>query len=117
MKQTAQDAFLEQTYGSLEKAREADKMADSNSNQMVDLEKICKAAGHSFGEGIRSNLNIPTRNPSLSNDNSKYSSHFKNYDHSLERPRIKFKSDVNSDGDVEWGDLHDPEIGNWEIGK
>jgi hypothetical protein len=115
MKQTAQDAFIAQTYGSLENAKMADKMADEASNQNVDLKQISAAAGHSFGEGIRACLNIPTKNPVLTNDNSKYTSHYKNYDHSLEKPRIKF-GDGGEDG-VEWGDAHDNNVGNWEIGE
>lgn len=114
---TAQDAFIEQTYGSVEKAiekcqRDAE-LLDARESE-VPLTEICRAAGHSFGADIRSTLNIPTQNPIIKPDNAQYKSCFKNYDFKADMPRPKIKSG-NVDGDVEWGELHDNSVGNWEI--
>ena len=112
---TAQDAFIEQTYGSLDKAREADRRMDefdAHDNDDASLVDICKAAGHSFGQGMREGLNIPTQNPTIKPNNTQYKSCFKNYDFKADMPRPKIKS---IDDGVEWGELHDDSIGNWEI--
>lgn len=114
---TAQDAFIEQTCGSIEKAREADRLIEEQEaigNKQASLVDICKAAGHSFGQGMRDGLNIPTNNPAIKPNNSQYKSCFKNYDFSADMPRPKIKS---VDDGVEWGELHDDSIGNWEIDK
>lgn len=123
-KKTAQEAFIEQTYGSLDKAREADRAADAleaKANQPID---IFAKLGRTFGDNsIQDKISFPTRNPVIKSDNSQYKSHYKNYDHSLERVReiINHEKDIYansgelSGGDVEWGDMHDRSVGNWEI--
>lgn len=124
-KKTAQDAFIEQAYGSLEDARLADEMADARDSQSSgNVYDVLKSLGRSFGDNnIQDKMDIPTKKPSLKPDNSQYKSYFKDYDHSLDRTRkivnnskgINVSSDGGGSDGVEWGDLHDSEIGNWEI--
>lgn len=119
-KQTVLDAFIEQTYGSAENIRKADLAADhyhKHDNDVLPLDELSKLSAHSFGDtDIRSRLNIPTQNPKIFNDNSGQKQAFKGYDFGLDKKRdIGLKNmDSQSDG-VEWGELHDPSVGNWEI--
>lgn len=115
---TAQEAFIEQTYGSLENARKQDNLADQRDTADKSNLDMLLTLGRAYGDNtIQGKIDIPTKSPNLKPDNSQYKSCFNNYDHSLEKTRIKIKKGINDDSDVEWGEFHDPEIGNWEIGK
>ncbi len=84
--------FIRQNYGSVENARKADREADEREIMEKSggiysvLADMAKKTGRTFGDNT-----IPrdgmTNNPNLSNDNSQYSSYFKDYDHSLERSK------------------------------
>ena len=90
------DAFIKQTYGSLEKAQEADKMADLNpystDNEHMEFEADQKfrqeLASKMTNKPINQSMSIPTRLKDGELDN-KPTTHknFKNYDHSLEEHR------------------------------
>jgi hypothetical protein len=95
-------AFLEQTYGSLEKAKEADKLADQNPNAYHDDEmgnpNLEKEADDKFRaqiggrilmqKSIKDSMSIPTQLKDGQLDN-KTEAHptLKKYDHSLEEHR------------------------------
>lgn len=99
--------FINQTYGSLEKAREADKLADQNPNAQpehdedfidtnpINVQKETEdefqkqlIAKHFKNSTIKESMNIPTKIQDNSiNNKTEVHSNFKNYDHSLEQHR------------------------------
>ena len=102
-------SFIEQTYGSLDKARQADKLADLNphaqpehdhyfddrGNQELEKkanEEAQKQAmkGHFENKPIKESMFIPTKlqNESL-NQKTQPHDNFKNYDHQLEINRAQ----------------------------
>jgi len=98
------DSFIQQTYGSLEKARESDKQADLNPNAYVNAiegignPELAKMAddeaqkeamkGHFGNPSIKDSMSIPTKLKDGSID-QKTDSHanFKGYKHDLETSR------------------------------
>lgn len=90
------DAFIKQTYGSLEKALEADKAAELNPNS-IGNEHLEFEANQKFRQELASkmttkpisqSMQIPTQLKDGELDNKTIShKNFKNYDHSLEEHR------------------------------
>lgn len=96
MTNSIQKEFIEQTYGSLEKAREADRLADLNpnskGNEKLELEQDGKIRQEMASRMIKKPISQSMLIPSKLKDgeiNQKTESHpqFKNYDHSLELDR------------------------------
>lgn len=101
------DAFINQTYGSLDKARSADKHADLNPNAQPEhdpyfedttKENIAKKTEDEFQKSliaqhfkntpIKDSISIPTKLKEGSIDNkTQVHPQFQNYDHSLEQHR------------------------------
>jgi len=111
IKKSMLDAFIEQTYGSVEKAIEADKAADKAAENRKNLgDEFVQRAMLEMqrSQDIRGYVNIPTKNPIVSNPEIVDTGR-----HDLDKVRIKFKGEP--DDGVEWGDLHDGSVGNWKI--
>ena len=90
------DAFIKQTYGSLEKVLEADKAAELNpyliGNEHLEFEADQKfrqeLASKMTNKPISQSMSIPTQLKDGELDNKPIShKNFKNYDHSLEEHR------------------------------
>ena len=95
------DAFIKQTYGSIEKAKESDKLADINPNANQNDNDLGKhmefeadqkfrqeLASKMTNKPISQSMSIPTRLKDGELDNQTIShKNFKNYDHSLEEHR------------------------------
>lgn len=88
----------------MENALKADIEADQREAQEADnsgFYEIFKKMGREFGDDTISREGL-TNNPDLSNDNSKYKSYFKDYDHSREGVRKIINhdhDDYDSDSD------------------
>jgi hypothetical protein len=127
------NAFLQQTYGSLEKAREADKLADLNpnskGNKHMEFEQDHKLrqemASKLAKKPISQSMSIPSR-LNAGDLNQKTESHpqFKNYDHSLEMDRKsslrdkylneKYKDSLDKKPTAQDFDFNDLEVGSVE---
>lgn len=87
------NAFIQQTYGSIEKAQASDKLADNQKN--IDRE-ICKQKEKDAmvmmlrSKNISDHMNIPSKlKPNELNTTTEIHPQFKKYDHSLEVDRTE----------------------------
>lgn len=127
------NAFLQQTYGSLEKAREADKLADLNpnsqGNEKIEFEQDQKLRQEMASRMTKKPISQSMLIPSKLKDgelNQKTESHpqFKNYDHSLEMDRKsslrdkflneKYKNDPEHKPTSQDFDFNELEVGSVE---
>lgn len=127
------NAFLQQTYGSLEKAREADKLADLNpnakGNEHMEFEQNQKLRQEMASKMTKKPISQSMSIPSKLKDgelNQKTDAHpqFKNYDHSLEMDRKsslrdkylneKYKNNPDQKPSAQDFDFNDLEVGSVE---